>query len=826
MSFTALLVLAGLWLMVYAVVHYLQRHGRLRESYRRDVLALGAIALATLGFFWRILFTEGAWMPAGGGDLASFLYPTYRFAAEGLKRGTIPLWNPYLYGGAPFAADIQSGLFYPVNLLFFLLTPQLTYRAMELLAVFHSFLAGAFMYICLRYLEPAARSGKRSPLQADFRSAALEADSNAPDYESSASGTQRLSSLAALAGAVAFMFSDYFVTHFGNLNLIAVGAWLPLIFLFYHRALTEGRWGLAAAAGVCLGMAALAGHIHPFLFIVFLLTLYFAYRVYLVLRRKPRALPSLVGIFALTLGVALGVAALSLIPAYEMMGHTLRAEFGYEQASAYSLPPAKLIGLFIPTFFGRDPAVHWGPWERVEVGYIGVLPLLLALLALLLRRGALIRFWAGLAVLSLLLALGGNTIVHGWLYLLFPGFDRVRAPARFIYLMDFALAALAATGLDALLRPLPIGPRTAFRRLLRLAPWLLMATALLTVPLSYFAILISQDKDPGIFGRITSAANGLLFFLLVLALSLALLYIRRHRWVRSEVLGLLAVGLIAIDLASLGAYLDMGPVEPTQGFRHPEAIDFLKSDGDYYRIDTRTEVWHLWQPNTSLLHDIFDVWGIVNPLTLADYDRYWENMGSRSTPLYDFLNAKYVIARKDVVLDWDKFVPVFEGDPQVNIYLNTKALPRALVVHRALAVEDHERAFAAVQEEGFDPAVTVVVEGGKPLALSPPEPASVDIVSHDLNEIDLAVTTPVEGYLVLSEVYYPGWWAYVDGRSAPVLRANYAFRAVYLEAGSHQVRLVFAPFSWKIGLGFSLITWLGLVVWAALSLRKKGKPAP
>ncbi|HDN79014.1 MAG TPA: hypothetical protein ENG33_00955, partial [Chloroflexi bacterium] len=195
--------LLGLWLAAYGAMYLLYKCGRLAKDYHRDVLALGAIALVTVGFFWPILFTE-TWMPSGGGDLVSFLYPNYRFAAQSLRRGIIPLWNPHLYSGAPFAADNQSGLFYPINLLFFLLTPELTYQTMELMAVFHFFLAGAFMYICLRNLQT---------------------------YEFT-----NLRRYAALLGAIAFMFSDLFVTHFGNLNMIAVAAWLPLIFLCYHRA--------------------------------------------------------------------------------------------------------------------------------------------------------------------------------------------------------------------------------------------------------------------------------------------------------------------------------------------------------------------------------------------------------------------------------------------------------------------------------------------------------------------------------------------------------------------------------------------------------------
>jgi hypothetical protein len=204
--------------------------------------------------------------------------------------------------------------------------------------------------------------------------------------------------------------------------------------------------------------------------------------------------------------------------------------------------------------------------------------------------------------------------------------------------------------------------------------------------------------------------------------------------------------------------------------------------------------------------------------------------GLRSSRLYDFVNAKYVIGHKDVPLDWDKFVPVFDRDPQVNIYLNTKALPRAILVHQAIAVPDQESAYIQIQDLSFDPASSVVVEGGKPLQGSKgageqgsrgAEGESLDITAYRPNAIYLTANTLTEAYLVLSEVYYPGWRAYVDGHAQPVLRANYAFRAVYLQPGYHEVRLVFEPLSWKVGLGISVATWVGLATWAVFTWRTR-----
>ena len=812
-----LLVLLGLWLAAYVMARWLHRQGRLARDYHRDVLALGVIALATLGFFWQLFFTDDTWMPSGGGDLVSFLYPLYRFAARNLRRGVVPLWNPYLYGGAPFAADNQSGLFYPINLLFFLLFPEVTYPTMELLAVFHFFLAGAFMYIFLRSLSLRGAE-RRSNLPPSKGMQPGDCFAEFTLSKANVLAMTGVSRLAALAGAIAFMFSDLFITHFGNLNMIAVAAWLPLIFLCYHRAVTEERPGMAVAAGAFLGLATLAGHIQITLFIALALALYTLHQ------GRRLLLHSLTRYLVPCCLVALCTAALTLIPGYEMAGHTVRAEMSYQEASQYSLPPVGLVGLFIPGFFGRGPTGFWGLWDRVEVGYIGVLPLILAALAVLLRRDRLTRFLVGLAIVSLLLAFGGYTILHGWLYLL-PGFDRVRAPARFIYLLDFSLAALAALGLDALLRPLDHRMRAVFRRLLKVAPWIWLSTAVIGLSLGYHAVLTAQGRDATIFNRTVGAVNGLVFFLLMLAASLAILYLRRYRWGRRWALGALAVGLIALDLFSMGAYTDLEHNDPTVGFQHPEAIEFLKSDPGYYRIDTGTGVWDVWQPDASLLYSIFDVSGIWNPLQLADYDRYWDAVGLRglrSSRLYDFVNAKYVIGHKDVPLDWDKFVPVFDRDPQVNVYLNTQALPRAILVHQAVAVPDQESAFAQIQEPDFDPATSVVVEGGKSLQGSKGAGSeSLDITAYRPNAIHLTAQTSAEAYLVLSEVYYPGWRAYVDGRAQPVLRANYAFRAVYLDPGYHEVRLVFEPLSWRVGLGISLATWVGLVAWALFTWRAR-----
>jgi len=789
-----LLFAAMIWLGVFLLALTRRR----QNDAWREVLAIGGLGAATAGFFWRLLSGD-VWMPAGGGDLAHFLYPTYVFAATWWRRGVMPLWNPHLFAGAPFVGDPQSGIFYPLNLLTFFLAAPLTLRDLEYLSVLHFFIAGAAMYAFLRF----------------GRWRFVIDDSHRP------SPIADLSRLAALAGALAFEFSDLFITHFGNLNLIAVMAWMPLVLLFYRRAVTDRRVALAVVAGIVLALAFHAGHIQSFLFIVLVLVVFALWHAWEERQRRAWVL----GLWSLVLLVAFGLAAPTLLPSIEFTQHTVRATFTYEQAARYSLPPAELIGLFVPGFFGRGPQNAWGPWDRVEVGYLGVLPLVLAFLALVLRRDAPTRFFGALVLLGLALALGGYAIVHGWLYQFVPGFGQLRAPARFIVVMDFALATLAAFGFDALLHALPRASALAFKRIARAAPFVFLLVALPTLALAGAILILGQGQDPVLFARIARATNALAFFVLLLALSTALIIARATRFFHPRAWALGALALIFFDLFSLGAYVDASTDDPTRVFEHPSAVAFLQSEGGLFRVDSRgTGVDSVWTADTAILYGLFDVNG-DNPLVLADFERYWETLGSRSARAYDLLNTKYVLVRKSAPMERDRFTLAFDAGA-FNIYENTRVLPRAFVVSDVRVASNHATALEMVRAAEFDPARTVIVETGdrRPTlgdsASVTGHRSPVEFLGYGPNEIVMQVEAARGDMLVLSEVFYPGWRAWVNEQEVEILRANYLFRAVPLTEGTQRVRLLYDPLSFKIGLGVFGITVVMLCGWLLLSCQQ------
>jgi len=202
--------------------------------------------------------------------------------------------------------------------------------------------------------------------------------------------------------------------------------------------------------------------------------------------------------------VAIGVAAVQLVPFLELTGYSLRQTLTYAESAAFPLERRGLLLLLVPHFFGPSLGDFWGMNSLTEsYGYLGIITAPLAALGVLASRGHPWRlFWLLLAVGGLLLSLGERTVLHGWLYELLPAFERLRVPGRFLFYVTVGTAVLAAFGLDSLAAPTRLRP--ALRFLLRGSRLLLLLVGL-AVALLLFAVLTNQDKDPLIFRRTIEA---------------------------------------------------------------------------------------------------------------------------------------------------------------------------------------------------------------------------------------------------------------------------------------------------------------------------------
>ncbi len=727
-----------------------------------DALALLAIGFVALAFFYPVII-GGAYLPAGGGDLASFLFPMYRFIAASMSSGDIPLWNPHQYAGAPLAADNQSGMFYPANLLLFLAWPSFAYWALEALVIAHVCWAGAGAYLAFRLWRPN------------------------PVY----------SRLAALLGAVAFMLSDVFVTHVGNLNLVAVASWLPLAMLGVNRSIeaqdsrSRVRWTLVS--GAAIGLSALAGHGQATFLVTTLVVLYVAYR--LVTDRNRRPVFVLVG----TGLVALGLSAIGVLPAIAGREHTVRASFSYEESLRYAIPPRALVGLVAPQLYGRGPARFVGDWDRVEVGYVGVVTLLFAAVALIEARDRRTLFLAIAGILSLLLAMGPATPLHRWL--LSPLSLPFQAPARFVLLTDFCLCFLAAVGADYALR-------MAQPRLTGVLGGLALGS-IAVLGVLYLAIHGGEVSLPP---ESSGVHESLLAFGLAAVAGISLLMLRDRGWLGPVPFGAAAVVLVAAELVWLGHGVEVSSEDPTAGFRRAEAARFLQADEGLHRIDTATAAW---QPGAAQMLGLYDIGGVYNPLQLGLYKYYADGLRFRGSEPYNLLGVKYIVADKtSAPSDRDFIHLASRADPHVDVYRNERAVGRIGLYSDLVIEEDDAASYELLHTTGFDPRTTLVLsqqpaglEVGSPTGTADPERAGIATLrSYGPDEVVVSVATERPALLLLTDVYHPDWRAWVDGEPVEVLRADFAFRAVAVSEGEHEVRMSLEPAHWRVGAAITALS--------------------
>ncbi len=753
----------------------------------RDLPVLLILALITLAFFWPMILT-GQWIPHGGGDLVSFLWPQYSFAAQSIHNGSIPLWNPHLFSGAPSLADNQSGMLYPINLLAFVLFPNFSYQVMEGLVVFHIWLAGVAMYFALRLW----------PLTPQNSGGAQAAPGPSPDAEKPVAGRGEMVRVPAVFGAVAYMLSDVFVTHIGNLNLIAVAAWMPLVFGLFARGLRDRRTGLTLGAGVVFANALLAGHAQMTAITFIGLIAIAVWQIIVASNWRDRI--KVMGLAAAALIVTFGLTAIQLLPSLEMTRYSLRSGLSYEEATAYSLPPVALASIFSPLLFGRGAVGFWGTWQRVESGYLGVVPLLLIGFAFTRRRSNGAWFLAVLGVLGVLIALGKYAPIYSLVHAL-PVLGGLRVPARFILLTDFALATLAALGLQQL----GIESKVKWR-------WtgLIVVSGLVSLWLAFQSALNSEHT-----GNLVAAA---ISFGLFSVTGITLVWLRSKSAISRQRTSILFLGLLVADLVALGSTVEIDANDPTLGYQQAAIVAFLRGDQNVFRVENTANAW---QPDAALIHGLNDIGGIFNPLGLANYETYRGGMGNRGSPLYNFLGAKYVLANKNEPPGDAPFVPVFSADPQIDVYLNTNALPRAQLIDQARIVQSGEEAWQAIHAPDFDPSTTVVVEGGAELSDGDQiAQRALSFVSASDDRVELIAQTSSPAYLVLSDVYYPGWTATIDDRPTDINPADFAFRAVFVPSGWHRVVFQFEPLSWKIGSLISGVTMVALIVLGLMRWRR------
>ncbi len=719
-----------------------------------DILVLVLLAALPLLRFWRLVTPyRRDQMTITEGDFTQEYFPLAVTVARALREGELPLWNPYSNGGQPLLADPQNAVLYPFT---WLVLPFLTghegesLRAFQALVPLHFALAGIFSYLLARQI--ASTKG------------------------------------GAVVASLTFTYSGLLTSYpVQQLPILRVAVWLPVQFLALLLALERQSYRWALMGGLALAMAVLAGHPQTLLFQLYALALLGLYRLFLTWWNGGGwgAIGRQVGLMAV---FGLGGAALSaaqLLPTYEFMLHSNRAEISYAFASSGFRPSELVLDMLAPGVLGGLPP------------YVGVLPLLLAVLALLRPRHGMVPLLVMLAAFGLFLSLGGQSFLYPALYVLAPGFDLFRNQERGIYLFVFATSLLAGLGADALLAMWSWRERRAMAALGRyLVVLLLMAVA---VAGAIFWGYLSAEAGGGEVHRWREIADGYSFFILMLGLASAIFLLRlRWRPSRAVLPGLMAA-VVALDLFTASARANLSGRKADEVFRESGIVRTLRAEPRYLRVDDR----EVLNGNHGLVYGIPTI-GESFAMRVRAYAEL--AAGVPRERLQDLLGVAYVVTREGTAPGGELVLE--EPFQQEKDLLFRRPAQRAYLAAEVIRVMGPGDALAALASPMFRPGRTVVLEGDT-LAEVPGTTGQVTRVEVGWNWSTWEFWADGEGVLVVSEMDYPGWRATLDGTPIALDRANYALRAVSVPSGQHTLRLEYWPVTFYAGAAISLVALAG-----------------
>jgi len=661
-------------------------------------------------------------------------YPNAEFIRSTIRSFDFPFWNPHIYSGIPFLANMQSALLYPFTYLYVIFDFS---SAMLINLLLHTFMAAFFMYLFSRDLN--------------------------------------LSQRGSILAGVAFAFNGFLIMHYPFPSQMNSYVWLPLILLFFRRALRKGSALDLFSAALFFSLQIFAGH-PQFAFYSSI-----ALAILTIFSQSPSGgrlcnwvrKPILLALLFL---FSLLISGIQLLPAVNLILQSPRiSELGYDWATTYSLTVKELASMIFIPFWNRFTSLTSGD-PHILSFYVGLPILLLSAASIPLfkrkiteqkefsfgrHKVGLFQIWIPITLISaigFILALGRNIPFYRVLYDFIWPLRLIRFPAQSLYLSCFGLSLLSGIGLDRLF---PKGRSVWWILIICIADlWIFSQKSLVTIDAAFFDL----------------ETDNILFL--------------RER---------------------LGNYrIFMTPRTRLNSTRQGQS---------------EFEAWSKFKdslhPNLAMAYGLFDADGI-DELRYRRYDRVLAEMGkNRHSPWVDILGIRYILSLWEMPGGHYQLVRrastlIYENpDPYPVAYFSEQALQmeRDHILPYVAEHPDHDFYQSLLVESDSGVSDTIVSnDGGK---------ASVNLIRTSPNRVVLEVLSPRAGWLVLSDSYDEGWRASVNGEERRVLRANYIQRAVRVDAGHSRIIFSYQPPYFLLCAIISLLT-LG---WMLLLFRRRRKIA-
>lgn len=652
------------------------------------------------------------------------------------KKAQIPSWNPYEMTGKPLAGNFQSGVFYPLNIIF--LFGRFDF-AWSFFIFSQTLLFSLFTYFYLRNLK--------------------------------------LSSYSSLFGSTAIGFCGFSISWLEWGNVLHTVLWLPLILFSIDKLVSKANSRkYLIILSLSLTSSLLAGHLQLFFYVILVLLAYFMLR-WFENGRKSAKIIKFLGILTLTFLVGL----VQLMPALQFIRLSARSiDQNFQDIPGWFIPWQNLIQFVAPDFFGNPATLNYfGEWNYAEfIGYIGIISLFFVFYSFL-KRNSTVIFFGTVSVLSLLFAL--PTGISSIPYILNIPLLSSAQPTRLIFLVSFSLIVLSAIGFEYFIQN---KYKLTFKNIL----------PILLVGVVFFVLWIVSQLEIVFFKDLSEASiakRNLIFPSIIFSVGLAgitlLLKVKK-----SSIRNAIFILLILVSFFDLLRFSQKFTPFSEASYLYPQTklLSFLQKQNGTFRIASLDR--RILAPNFPTHYRLQSIEG-YDPLYLKSYAEFVASLergnGDINQPfgfnriitphnyqseLFDFLNVKYVLAYEN--LRSDKFKLVYE-EGETKVYENMNYFDRAFFVRNIEPSDSMDRLFKV------DLHSTAVVRGygGR----SEFSEGKATIISYSENEIIIETENQGEGFLVISDAYYPTWKAKIDGMITEIYKTNHAFRGVVVPKGKH-----------------------------------------
>jgi hypothetical protein len=690
-------------------------------------------------------------------------------------------------------ATLQPGVFYPPNVFYVFLPFNLVWNWMIIL---HFIFAGFTVFLFLRYIKA--------------------------------------SSQASFIGCVTFMFSGYLLSVHNLLPHLLSVSWFPLILMYFLMYLNEKHIRHMVFTSVCLSMQFFAGAPEILMMtalVMIIISVFYPVSFDMSVISFYKRLKILSIIFA----IFFLLCSIQFVPFYELSSNSIRkGGLTYQEAATWSFAWKDFIQFFIPNPYGyfQNDAKYWANQGWLKTVYLGIMPFGLSIFYFISKDKKRLLFLLLICV-SFAFALGGNTPFYKILYHI-PPFNGVRYPVKFLFVFFFVISLTSGLGYDRLKKG--IEEKDPYLKKLII---LFFYTGFLFA-LAWGFIVFFRDNVYGFFEKhnikpdayndidfnLHNIKRFLLFSFLFCTMLLAAL---RIKYKKIAFLGIITLLTLDLFLSNYGYYSTttwewyISKNVFTNKIKNDETRRYIVTPDTDKKFNKFPKDKIVLQSSYAALSGLYTIGG-MEVLRISNYENFTNMLYSTKSleeakRYLDISGIGYLVTVNDIEdKEFSRLESIRVEEEWVYLYKYLAQPGRFLFYRKANYASNDNMIMKKLQNKAIDLKEELVLFSKNPenakKTLSTKQrgknmQADIKLISYKPSKIILECEVLDDGFLYVSDTYYPGWKAYVNGKETPIYRANLAFRAIEIPIGKHAVVFKYVPISFYSGI---LLTMIGIAL--------------